>query len=113
MHNIKQMLLLRASHQHLHPLVDGEIATREAIWVPEGDFTMESDAASEAATAESPFPGSSLGNDGSNINEQQIVIDPKRPVAITAYVLSPKPFHCVFIFVSRCLLLVGSCFATE
>lgn len=64
---------------------------------------MESDAASEAATEESPFPGSSLGIDGSNVNDQQIVVDPKRPVAITAYVLSPKRFHCVFIFVSRCL----------
>lgn len=107
------MLLLKTSHQYLHPFADGGIATREAIWVPESDPTMESDEASEAATAESPFPGSSLGIDGNNINEQQIVIDPKRPVAITAYVLSPKPFHCLFSFVSLCLLLVGSCFAIE
>ncbi|KAF3405387.1 hypothetical protein DPV78_003368 [Talaromyces pinophilus] len=78
------MLLLKTSHQYLHRLADGEIATREAIWVPESDPTMESDEASEAATAESPFPGGSLGIDGNNVNEQQIVIDPKRPVAITA-----------------------------
>lgn len=74
-------------------------------WRPEIDFRMDSDAASVAATADSPFPGSSQDVDGHSINDHQTVIDPKRPVAITAYVF---PFlSCVFLGIVSFLFIIS------